>query len=146
MKQILLLILFVGIAAVVNLNAQCTKSAAMKTAALREDIIERKDAKTGEVNYLKKTVNPATGNINYTAVEYCTRSGQFVEVAPRYKTSCVRSTATGTKSYSKNTMLASTQFSGHTLAAQKAACLTASQKTQVAKATFVSLEKKEIKP
>lgn len=144
MKQIFLLFAFFALVAVVSLNAQCTKSAAAKVASLSSDIIERKDPATGEVKYLKKNVCPATGDVTYTNVEYCSKTAQFVNVESTYKASCVKSASAYTRNYGKTTLVANKDLPMRCLMAQKAACLTATQKTQTAKAAFASLDNKTI--
>lgn len=144
MKQVFLLMAFFGLAAVTSLNAQCTKSAAARVASLSSDIIEKKDPATGELKYLKKKVCPATGEVSYTSVEFCSKTAQFVNATPTYKASCVKSASACSKAYGKNTMMVSNDLPAHCLMAQKAACLTATQKTQTAKAAFASLDNKVI--
>lgn len=147
MKQFFLLLVFLGFVAMANVNAQCTKSAAARTAALSSNIIEKKDAKTGEIVFLKKNVCPSTGQVSYAQVEYCSKSGQFVNATPTYyKSSCVKSVVGCTKTYNKNASMVSNEMPYLYLVAKKAACLTANQKTQAARAAYASLERKEIKP
>lgn len=147
MKQILLLLACFGFVAVLDVNAQsCVKSAASKAAALDENIIKKVSATTGDVMYVRKKVCPATGDVTYTDVEYCSKSGRFVAVSnSNYKSSCSKSLASCSKSYSQNAMLVSNTLL-ECSAAQKAACLQANQKTQTARAAFASLDNRVIKP
>ncbi len=139
MKQIFLLLAFFTMVALVDVNAQCSKSAAARTASLTSNIVEKQDPSTGEVTYLKKKVCEASGAVSYTAVEFCSKTGQFVNAASTTKASC-------SKSYSKNAMMVSNELPAQCMTAQKACCLPANQKTQAAKTAFASMENKVIKP
>jgi len=151
MKQIFLLLAFCGCFAILDANAQsCVKSAAAKAAAMDDNIIKQVSA-TGDVTFLKKETCAATGKVSYTNVEYCSKTHQFIAVAASNnftsKGSCTKKMAASCSKYygSKNAMAVSNLPSICT-AAQKAACLQANQKTQAARAAFVSLDNRVVKP
>jgi|GEM_PF-6937337 hypothetical protein len=147
MKQILLFLIFFGFVAVLDVQAQgCVKNAAARAAALDESIVQKVSATTGDVTYARKKVCPATGDVSYTDMEYCSKSGQFVAVSKPYKSSCSKMTAASCSKYYSQNAMAAGDNGGECTAAQKAACLQAKQKAQTAKAAFVSLDNKVIKP
>lgn len=146
MKQIFLVLAFFSLVATVSVNAQCSKNAAARTASLSSNIVEKQDPATGEVTYLKKKVCEASGAVSYTAVEFCSKTGQFVNAEPAYKASCMKSAASCSKSSAKTAMMVSNDLPAQCMTAQKACCLPANQKTQAAKIAFASLENKVIKP
>lgn len=41
--------------------------------------IEQRTNASGEVSYVRKVVNQETGAVSFTAVEYCTKTNQFVD-------------------------------------------------------------------
>ncbi len=147
MKQFFLLLAFCGFFAALDANAQsCTKSTAAKAAAMDQSIV-KKVSTSGEVSYMRKKVCPATGEVTYANVEYCSKSERFVPVSASYtKPSCSKSVASCSKYYSKNAMAASFDTPANCTAAMKAACLQANQKAQVAKAAFASVDNRVIKP
>ncbi len=49
------------------------------------DIEQRTDA-AGQVSYVRKVVNAENGAITYKAVEYCTKTNAFVDVAAEAQT------------------------------------------------------------
>ncbi|MDX1941854.1 MAG: hypothetical protein SFU99_14935 [Saprospiraceae bacterium] len=147
MKRFLLLLAVLGAVSIVDVQAQgCAKSTAAKAAALDASIVQKVNHTTGETDYFKKSVSPHTGKVSYTEVEYCTRTGQFVS-ADSGKSRCVKSTAACSKYYggSSASLLVST-VPAHCTAAQKAACIQATQKAEVAKATFVANTGRAVKP
>lgn len=66
--------------------ASCCSKAKASTAsvdavkAVGSDVEQRTNA-AGEVSYVRKMVNAETGAVSYKAVEYCTKSNQFVDAA-----------------------------------------------------------------
>jgi hypothetical protein len=63
----------------------CSKSKAAGSASVEAskgmggmDIEQRTNA-AGEVSYVRKMVNQETGDISFKAVEYCTKTNQFVD-------------------------------------------------------------------
>ncbi len=146
MKQFFLLLLAFGLFSMVDVNAQsCLKSKAERAAALDASIVKKVDYTTGETEYFRKSVSSTSDKVKYTKVEYCSRSARFVNVAAQEKKSCVKSKAACAGLYGSKAMTASS-LPPHCTAAQKAACLQANQKAQIAKATFVANTGKTIKP
>ncbi|MCB0703789.1 MAG: hypothetical protein KDC34_00705 [Saprospiraceae bacterium] len=86
-----------------SIEKQAAEAAAV---AATEDasIQARTSAATGQVSYVRTVMNTETGTTTFQEVEYCTRSGKFVNVSPSEKkactagkSSCAGATATGTK-------------------------------------------------
>ncbi|MBK7869553.1 MAG: hypothetical protein IPJ74_02160 [Saprospiraceae bacterium] len=147
MKRFFLLLAVLGTVSIVDVQAQgCAKSAAARAATMDASIVQKVNHSTGEVDYFKKSVSDLTGKVSYTSVEYCTRTGQFVS-ANTGKTSCVKSTAACSSKYygSSSAMLVSNK-APNCNAAQKAACILATQKTELAKATFAANTGRTVKP
>ena len=68
-------------------NAACcakNKAAAAKAAKL-DDSIVRQVSNDGEVTYTRKNVAAESGKVSFTNVEYCSKSGKFVNVSPADK-------------------------------------------------------------
>lgn len=67
-------------------SAACCSKAKASTAsadavkATGADVEQRTNA-AGEVSYVRKVVNAETGAVSFKAVEYCTKTNQFVDVA-----------------------------------------------------------------
>ena len=108
MKKVILFLAFFGAVALVNANAQCsgakastasnekgaaccTQSAAMKAAANDKSIEKRVSPETGEVSFVRKDVSAENGKVVYSEVEYCTKSGKFINVSPSNKSCCSKS-------------------------------------------------------
>ena len=120
MKQFFVLFALVGFFAF-GANAQtCTKSkascskskakttavqstnAAADKAAMLDDSIEKKVcSKSGTVSYVKNSTCATSGKTTATAVEYCSKSGKFVNVSPSAKKDCSKSCTKG-KAQSKS--------------------------------------------
>lgn len=146
MKQFFLLLLAFGLFTIVDVNAQsCLKSKAERAAALDASIVTKVNYTTGEKEYFRKSVSSTDDKVKYTKVEYCTRSARFVNVASQEKKSCVKSKVACTGLYGSKAM-AVNNLPAHCTVAQKAACLQANQKAQIAKATFVANTGRTIKP
>ncbi|MCB0546315.1 MAG: hypothetical protein KDD19_01945 [Phaeodactylibacter sp.] len=93
---------------------------AAKAAAMDASIDKRFDEKTGQTTFVRREVCPTSGKVSYTAVEYCSRSGKFVNVSPREK-QCVKSKAECTSKASRATKVSNSGKINCT-PAQKAAC------------------------
>ncbi|MCB0518397.1 MAG: hypothetical protein H6577_02665 [Lewinellaceae bacterium] len=77
-------------------KVSCTTSADAERAASSDASIVKQVSNTGDVSYTRKNVCPVTGKVSYEAVEYCTKSGKFVNVSPSDKAACTKS-ASATK-------------------------------------------------
>lgn len=77
----------------VDAPGHCTASAAAKLASADASIETRTCPQTGKVSYMKKTVSAETGKATFTEVEYCSKSGKFVNVSPSEKAACSKSKA-----------------------------------------------------
>ena len=143
MKKLLLLTVFALSAGFATVHAQCqgahasaateTKvehadmTAAAKAASLDENIIERTDASTGKVMFVRKEVCPTSGKISYKDVQYSAESGTFINVAPSDKASCASKASTGKSGCCSSKASASAtktgaSCSGKTADAKKGAC------------------------
>ena len=115
MKKLFFLFAFMGVftfAATAQTKACCAKGASAKVcsktmdkAASADASIVKQVANTGEVSYVRKETCPVTGKVTMAAVEYCTKSGKFVNVSPteaNKKTACTKkASATKVSSSSK---------------------------------------------
>lgn len=64
---------------------------AVAQAAARDASIEKRfDKETGRVTYVRKSISSLTGEVRYNPVEYCSRSGKFINLSPRGQ-SCTKS-------------------------------------------------------
>lgn len=61
-------------------KAKASTASADAVKSVGSDIEQRTNA-AGEVSYVRKVVNAETGAVSYKAVEYCTKSNQFVDAA-----------------------------------------------------------------
>ena len=111
MKKLLLLSVFLVAGGLTAVHAQChganasasteakaetvDLTAASKAASLDESIIERTDASTGQVMFVRKEVCPTSGKISYKDVQYSAESGSFINVAPSDKASCAGKASSG---------------------------------------------------
>ena len=101
---------------------------AAKAASLDASVEKRIDEKTGQTIFVRKEVSPASGKVSYTPVEYCSKSGKFVNVSPREK-QCVKSRANCTTKGISPTKVSSSGKVNCTTA-QKAACAKACTKQE----------------
>ncbi len=77
----------------------CTSSAAAdaEKAAESDASIVKQVSNTGEASFVRKSVCPTSGKVSYEAVEYCTKSGKFVNVSPSEKAASCTKSASATK-------------------------------------------------
>ncbi len=157
MKKLFLLLAFsgaVGFAA----NAQCSGSksasaaasvetpdahgaaAAAKLASMDASIETRTCPHTGKVSYMKKNVSAENGKATFTEVEYCSKSGKFVNVSPSEKAACSKSKA-GCSGDAKATKVSSTGGAG-CCAGAKAASASCCDKSKSSGASSVGTTKK----
>lgn len=156
MKKVILFLAFFGVVALVNANAQCSgakastasnekgaaccaQSSAMKAAANDKSIEKRVSPETGEVSFVRKDVNAESGKVVYSEVEYCTKSGKFINVSPSNKSCCSK---TGEASATKVSNEKAATCSGE----QKAGCCDKSKSASASaqpKAANVKLVKSE---
>lgn len=112
MKQFLVLFALVGMFAL-NANAQtCNKSkascsaakttavqstnAAADKAAMLDGSIEKKVcSQSGTVSYIKNATCAVSGKTTATPVEFCSKSGKFVNVSPSDKADCSKTCTKG---------------------------------------------------
>lgn len=71
-----------------KMDACCSSSAAAKAASLDDSIEKRVDEKTGQVSYVRRTVEASTGKAVFVPVEYNAEAKQFVNQSPDKKTEC----------------------------------------------------------
>ncbi len=102
------------------------QEAAARAAALDENIEARKDAETGEVSYVRKTVCPASGKVSYAAVQYCNKSEAFVPAKLVGNAGQGNGQGKGAACCAKGTKVAGKSCCS---AAQQAACSKAKNKT-----------------
>ncbi len=71
--------------------AACTKvdQATLDKAAAADASIVRQVSNDGQVSYARKVVNK-NGEVEYTPVEYCTKSGKFINMAPGEAEHCTK--------------------------------------------------------
>lgn len=162
MKKFLFFFAFMGLFAINNVDAQCTKgktaaakkscaatcakTAAAKAASLDATVEARTCPASGKVSYVKKNVCAMSGKVSYADVEYCTKSQKFVNVSPKAVNqvkapACNKAKTTSAKAVKTSADLPKTKSC---TAAQKAACAktcTAAEKAaclgKTAKATSV---------
>ncbi|MCB0588934.1 MAG: hypothetical protein KDD06_26835 [Phaeodactylibacter sp.] len=91
-----------------------------EAAAQDENIEQRVDPGTGRTTYVRRSVCAATGKVSYTPVEYCSKSGRFVNISPREQ-HCVKSRAACTAKGAGATRVSLSEKTQCTTA-QKAAC------------------------
>lgn len=161
MKKLFLLLAFsgaVGFAA----NAQCSGSksasaaasvetpdahgtaAAAKLASMDASIETRTCPHTGKVSYMKKNVSAENGKATFTEVEYCSKSGKFVNVSPSEKAACSKSKAGcsgDAKADAKATKVSATGGAG-CCAGAKAASASCCDKSKSSSASSVGTTKK----
>ncbi len=104
MKKLFFLFAFMGLfafgvsaqkkACCASKNASSSKScsAMVDKAASADKNIVKQVSNTGDINYVRKEVDSTNGKVMLTSVEYCTKSGKFVNVSPTdgMKTSCTK--------------------------------------------------------
>ena len=80
-------------------KVSCTSAAAAdaEKAAEADASIVKQVSNTGEASYTRKSVCPTSGKVSYEAVEYCTKSGKFVNVSPSEKAASCTKSASATK-------------------------------------------------
>lgn len=78
----------------VKVEATQTNEAAVKLAAMEENIETRTCPTSGKVSFVRKDVCATSGTVKYSDVEYCTKSAKFVNVSPSAKASCSKSAKT----------------------------------------------------
>ena len=148
MKKLFFFLAFFGVLALVDVNAQqcssmksvsankqscaatCAKTAAAKAASMDVNIEKRVHPVSQQVSYVRKSVCPASGNVSYDNVEYCTKSKQFINVSPTKANMQTKSCTKDVKGV-KAIKASSTTPKTSCTAAQKAACAktcTAAQK------------------
>lgn len=160
MKKLFLLLAFsgaVGFAA----NAQCSGSksasasaavsdetpgahcaaAAAKLASMDASIETRTCPQTGKVSYMKKNVSAENGKATFTEVEYCSKSGKFVNVSPSEKAACTKSKA-GCTGDAKATKVSSTGTGAGCCAGAKAASASCCDKSKSSGASSIGTTKK----
>ncbi|MCB0569188.1 MAG: hypothetical protein KDC66_05470 [Phaeodactylibacter sp.] len=131
MKRIVLFTVAIGLIAFSGVQAQSGSGAGSAAVSVQEEaeqaaahdasIEKRVDRETGRVYYVRKNASGPTGESDYCTVEYCSRSGKFVNVSPKGQSCtkpqapCIRSASLAGQS--SNHRPAAT----HSLA-QKAAC------------------------
>lgn len=157
MKKLFLLLAFsgaVGFAA----NAQCSGSksasaaasvetpsahcaaAAAKLASMDASIETRTCPQTGKVSYMKKNVSAEGGKATFTEVEYCSKSGKFINVSPSEKAACTKSKA-GCSGDAKATKVSATGGAGCCSGA-KAASASCCDKSKSSGASSIGTTKK----
>ncbi|MDZ4683173.1 MAG: hypothetical protein SH848_14995 [Saprospiraceae bacterium] len=157
MKKLFLLLAFsgaVGFAA----NAQCSGSksastdasietpgahcaaAAAKLASLDASIETRTCPQTGKVSYMKKNVSAENGKATFMEVEYCSKSGKFINVSPSEKAACTKSKA-GCSGDAKATKVSSAGGAG-CCAGAKAASASCCDKSKSSSASSIGTTKK----
>lgn len=108
MKNLFFLFAFMGFfafTATAQDKACCAKNASsekacsktMDKAASVDASIVKQVANDGEVSYTRKSVSPDNGEVSFTDVEYCTKSGKFVNVSPSGKKAACSKKASATK-------------------------------------------------
>lgn len=65
-------------------KGKASTASADATPSIGADIEQRTNA-AGEVSYVRKVVNAETGAVSYTAVEYCTKTNQFIDAGTAAK-------------------------------------------------------------
>ncbi len=70
---------------------QTIKTSATEAAAQDASIVKKVDANTGVTHFYRKATCPNSGQVILTDVEFCTKSGKFVDVASYGKISCKKS-------------------------------------------------------
>ena len=164
MKKLFFLFAFLGVSAFAA-NAQqksccaakgasvekvsCTASAAAEAdkAASGDASIVKQVSNTGEVSYTRKEVSPASGKVSYSAVEYCTKSGKFMNVSPSEKAACcskgagASATATKVSSNEKKACCAQGAANGKACCKKDGQKASSAQVSEEAKAKLVSDEK-----
>lgn len=78
-------------------KVSCTVSADAEKAASTDASIVKQVSNTGDVTYVRKDVCPTSGKVSYSNVEYCTKSGKFINVSPSEKAACCAKDASATK-------------------------------------------------
>jgi len=116
----------------------CSATAAAKMASLDASIETRTCAETGKVSYMKKAVS-AEGTTTFTEVEYCSKSGKFVNVSPSEKAACTKSAKASCTGDAKATKVSNTEAkascSGAKSASASASCCDKSKSSKASTTT-----------
>ena len=120
-------------------GAHCTAAAA-KLASMDASIETRTCPQTGKVSYMKKNVSAENGKATFTEVEYCSKSGKFVNVSPSEKAACTKSKA-GCSGDAKATKVSATGGAG-CCAGAKAASASCCDKSKASGASSIGTTKK----
>jgi hypothetical protein len=118
----------------------CTSvdQATLEKAASADASIVKQVSDNGEISYARKVVDEKTGQVNYTSVEYCTKSKKFINASPSEgeKVSCTKDgEAKATKVSSKESAKAC--CSGE----EKKACCAGGKKAKVSKTSSAAKAK-----
>ena len=109
-----------------------------------ENIEQRVDPGTGRTTYVRRSVCAATGKVSYTPVEYCSKSGRFVNVSPREK-HCVKSKMVNVTARGARSAGVSGMEKVNCTTAQKAACAKACGKAKASSDGASAAEAKLVK-
>ncbi len=120
-------------------GAHCTAAAA-KLASMDASIETRTCPQTGKVSYMKKNVSAENGKATFTEVEYCSKSGKFINVSPSEKAACSKSKA-GCSGDAKATKVSTAGGAG-CCAGAKAASASCCDKSKSAGASSAATTKK----
>lgn len=141
MKYFLLLLLFFGSVSITQLAAQRQAAVengdaltiAAKKAAAETGIIQKISPVTGQVSYYRENVCLKSGKVSLTEVQYCSKSGRFINTASYGKTNCLKTRSDCVKDAAAVKASSAGEKAGECTPAQKAACSSAAAKTAVAK-------------
>ncbi len=123
------------------------QKAALKAAALQADILQTTNHSTGDVQFLRKKVCAVSGVASYEKVEYCSKTGKFVEAtAEQKKGSCTKSRLASLAAHDMDVRATLSKLPAHCTAAQRAAAATANRKTAVAKADYIANANNRARP
>jgi hypothetical protein len=112
-------------------KAKASTASADAVKATGADVEQRTNA-AGEVSYVRKMVNAETGAVSFKAVEYCTKTNQFVDVADA--SGAAPAAAAGSASGSSKASCASGEAKAGCCSKAGAAEATTSKKGKKAKA------------
>ncbi len=135
-KKILLLFTFLGVLALIPAGAQCSQKkeakaklshmTALKAAALDKNIEQRID-RNGKASFVKRSINSANGEVHYSKVQYCSRSGKFISSVAKSSPACIKSKAECIKTIAQGVCKSQPEAC---TPAQRAACAGAAAKTK----------------
>ena len=142
MKKLFFLFAIMGIfafAAEAQTKACCASKAGAKVCSKTMDKAASVDASLvkqvsnkGEVTYVRKEVCPMSGKVSMAQVEYCTKTGKFVNVSPSAKKAACTKKASATK-------VSSTTKKACCAKGSKAACTKKASTTKAASTSKVKL-------